>query len=85
MHPGGPSRSVHALRAAWLSPDVPEPEPSTDVDFILAVGKDEKLMRRLNELEGVETVSTGVKGTDAKWRLTPEEVVPALKRFIEMK
>ena len=85
MHPGGPAHSVHAIRAAWLSPDVPDPEPSTDVDFILAVGKDEKLMRRLNELEGAETVSTGAKGTDAKWRLAPEEIVPALRKFIEAK
>ncbi|KAF8153874.1 glycosyltransferase family 20-domain-containing protein [Crassisporium funariophilum] len=42
-----------------------------DVDFLLAMSSDEKLLRRLNEFEGAETVSTSGrgKGTDAKWRM----------------
>ena len=38
-------------------------------DFVLAVSSDEKLLTRLNELEGAETVSTSGKGTDGRWRL----------------
>ena len=50
---------------------------------MLAISKDEKLMRRLNELDNAETCSTGSKGTDAKWKLKPEEVMGVLNRFLE--
>jgi len=50
-----------------------------DIDFMLAVSSDEKLLRRLNEFDGAETVSTSGKGTDAKWRLNNEEAVGVLK------
>lgn len=52
-------------------------EPS----FVLAVGGDERLLRRLNELDDAETVSTSRKGTDAKWKLEPKEVLGVLETF----
>ena len=60
-------------------------EDATHVDFVLAISKDEKLMRRLNDLDNAETCSTGNKGTDAKWKLDPKEVLPVLARFAEIK
>ncbi|KAH9476749.1 Putative alpha,alpha-trehalose-phosphate synthase [UDP-forming] 106 kDa subunit [Psilocybe cubensis] len=53
-----------------------------DVDMLLAVSSDEKLLRRLNEFEGAETVSTSGKGTDAKWRLESEESGRVLGSFV---
>ncbi|KAF8809892.1 alpha,alpha-trehalose-phosphate synthase [Phlegmacium glaucopus] len=52
-----------------------------DVDFLLAVSSDEKLLRRLNEFDGSETVSTSGKGTDGKWTLESEEAVKVLGVF----
>jgi len=52
-----------------------------EVDFLLAISSDEKLLRRLNEFDGSETVSTSGKGTDAKWRLESEAAVGVLKGF----
>ena len=72
-------------RAAWLSPDATEADNATEFDYVFTVGKDEKLMRRLNELDNAETCSTSGKGTDAKWKLKAEEVVPALWRLAEGK
>ncbi|OSX56690.1 glycosyltransferase family 20 protein [Postia placenta MAD-698-R-SB12] len=85
IHPGGPAHSALASRAAWLAPEATETESITDFDFVLAVGKDQKLMRRLNELDNAETVSTGNKPTGAKWKLEPEHVMDALWRFAEAK
>ncbi|OBZ75031.1 putative alpha,alpha-trehalose-phosphate synthase [UDP-forming] subunit [Grifola frondosa] len=86
LHPGGPAHSALLTRAAWLSaPETTEAENATDIDFVFAVGKDEKLMRRLNELDNAETCSTGSKGTDAKWKLEPGQVIDALWRFAESK
>lgn len=56
-----------------------------DIDFVLAVSADEKLLRRLNELEYAETVSTGEGGTDARWRLESAEVVKVLWQFAKAK
>lgn len=55
----------------------------TDIDFSLAVSSDEKLLRRLNELDFAETVSTGEMGTgtDAKWKLDPKDVIQTLSQF----
>ena len=53
-----------------------------DVDFLLAVSSDEILLRRLNEFNGSETVSTSGKGTDAMWKLESEEAVKALGMFM---
>ena len=69
----------------WLSPDATEADDATEFDYVLALGKDEKLMRRLNELDNAETCSTSNKGTDAKWKLEPDQVVPTLWRFAEAK
>jgi trehalose 6-phosphate synthase complex regulatory subunit len=52
-----------------------------DVDFLLAVSSDEKLLRRLNEFDVSETVSTSGKGTDGKWKLESEETVKMLEVF----
>lgn len=48
---------------------------------VFAVSGDEKLLRRLNELDDAETVSTSRKGTDAKWKLDSKEVVGVLSRL----
>ncbi|KAH9916264.1 glycosyltransferase family 20-domain-containing protein [Epithele typhae] len=88
MHPGGPAVPGHAVAAAvaWGAGLLaPEAESESEFDFVFAVGKDEKLLRRLNELDGAETCSTSNKATDAKWRLSANEVVPALWRFAETK
>jgi hypothetical protein len=50
-------------------------------DFMLAVSSDEKLLRRLNEFDIAETVSTSGRGTDAKWKLDSEEAASALTVF----
>lgn len=52
-----------------------------DVDFLLAVSSDEKLLRRLNEFDVSETVSTSGKGTDGKWKLESEETVKVMGMF----
>ncbi|KAF5329393.1 hypothetical protein D9619_009236 [Psilocybe cf. subviscida] len=52
-----------------------------DHDFMLAVSSDEKLLRRLNEFDIAETVSTSGRGTDAKWKLDSEEASSALNIF----
>ncbi len=87
LNPGGPahSHSPSSALLAWASPDTIDIEDATGVDFVLAISKDEKLMRRLNELDNAETCSTGSKGTDAKWMLKPEEVRPVLQRFADTK
>lgn len=64
-----------------MSPDVTEDNSSDDVGFVLAVGSDEKLLRRLNDLDYAETCSTSNKGTDAKWKLEPKEVSKVLWSF----
>jgi trehalose 6-phosphate synthase/phosphatase len=42
-----------------------------ELDFLLAISGDEKLLRRVNEFDGAETCrSTGTgRGSDAKWRV----------------
>ena len=47
--------------------DTGEVIPGHDLDSVLAVSGDEKLLRRLNEIDAVETCSTRGKGTDAQW------------------
>lgn len=41
---------------------------------MLAIGLDEKLLRRLSELDDAKAVSTRRRGTDAKWKLDPRDV-----------
>jgi hypothetical protein len=57
---------------------------SAEVGFVLAMGSDENLLRRLNELEGAETCSTSGKGTNAKWRIGKEDVGRMLWQFVNV-
>ena len=76
LHPGGPGRVSGGLTAASFTLEASDFDSPNGVDFILAIGTDEKLLRRLNEFDNAETCSTASpnKGTDAKWRLQFEEV-----------
>ncbi|TCD64575.1 hypothetical protein EIP91_003902 [Steccherinum ochraceum] len=109
--PTSPLRASGApvISSSWLSSETADTtyEPSATADFVLAIGKDEKLLRRLNELDNAETVFTGEavrvngvqigvggesegitgsagSGTDAKWKVKPEEVTKVLSRFAEV-
>jgi len=55
-----------------------------DVDIVMCIGADEKLLSRLNELDNAETCTTSGKGSDAKWRLGVEEVIPTLWKFANL-
>ncbi|KAI0270653.1 alpha-trehalose-phosphate synthase [Gloeopeniophorella convolvens] len=77
LHAGGPT---HSPRAAWALSDESESIAHAK-DFVLALGRDEKLLRRLGELDDAETCSTGAGGTDARWRLAREEVVGVLAQL----
>jgi len=59
---------------------------SGEVDFMMVVSADERLLRRVDEWEGAETVSVreeGVgRGTDARWRVAPGEVGSVLEAFV---
>jgi len=72
-----------------ITPSLPPPSdadapfsPTADnieaFSFVLTLSADERLLRRLNELNigggSVETVSTSGKNSDAKWRLNPSDV-----------
>lgn len=85
LNPAGPAHSHTPGGPAWISADAMDLEDAAHVDFVLAVSKDEKLMRRLNDLDNAETCSTTTQSTDAKWKLRPEEVLPVLNRFAETK
>jgi len=74
LHAGGPTYSP---RAPWILHEESESIAHAK-DFVLAIGRDEKLLRRLGELDNAETCSTGTGGTDARWRLSREEVVGVL-------
>ncbi len=78
---GGPAQ-YPALRPAWLLALADtESDVDSDIDFVLAISSDEKLLRRLNELDNAETVSTGEGGTDARWKLVPEKTVETLHQI----
>ncbi|KAJ7655286.1 alpha,alpha-trehalose-phosphate synthase [Mycena polygramma] len=69
MHPGGPAQTVLS-RGGWMSADAGDDGVAHgNLDLVLAVSGDEKLIRRLNEIDAAETVATGGKATDAKWQL----------------
>ncbi len=70
-----------------MNMDAETPDMETDIDFVLAVSADEKLLRRLNELDFAETVSTGEAGTgtDAKWKLEAEDAIDVLWQFANAK
>ncbi|KAF9447635.1 glycosyltransferase family 20 protein [Macrolepiota fuliginosa MF-IS2] len=50
---------------------------ANEIDFLLVISSDEPLLRRMNEIEGADaecvTVSTGKRGTDARWKLDLDE------------
>lgn len=79
LHPGGPA---HSPRSSIPDLDVPvNGSVGRETGFVFAVGGDEKLLRRLNELENAETVSTSGKGTDAKWKLDAGDVGEVMWTF----
>ncbi|KAJ7293788.1 alpha,alpha-trehalose-phosphate synthase [Mycena rebaudengoi] len=83
LHPGGPAHSPLQRGGGWMSPDVGDSDAvaNGDLDLILAVSSDEKLIRRLNEIDCAETCSTGSKATDARWRLEADKVLETLGVF----
>ncbi|KZS89294.1 hypothetical protein SISNIDRAFT_431860 [Sistotremastrum niveocremeum HHB9708] len=80
LHPGGPVQTATSRPSAWAE-DIAEGVDVNEIDFVLAVSGDEKLLRRLNDLDHAETCSTRGKGSDAKWRLEPKDVVSTLLEF----
>lgn len=72
LHPEGPAHSP--CSSSMPDIDVPVNGGGGEAGFVFAVGGDEKLLRRLNELDNAETVSTSGKGTDAKWKLDAGDV-----------
>jgi trehalose 6-phosphate synthase/phosphatase len=89
LAPGGPVTSpiVASPRSMWFN-IVPSEDTdlSTDIDFVLTVSGDEKLLRRLSELEFAETVSVtagegSAKYTAARWRLEKTNVLSVLSQF----
>ncbi len=80
LHPGGPAHAPLSGRSAWTSNDLAM-ESGDDLEFVLAVSGDEKLLRRLNELDTAETCSTSGKGTDAKWQVDRSQVGELLTLF----
>lgn len=79
LHPGGPAHSPRSSSMPDL--DVPVNGGGGEAGFVFAVGSDEKLLRRLNELDNAETVSTSGKGTDAKWKLDAGDVGDVMRLF----
>ena len=71
------------LTAASFTLEASDFDSPNGVDFILAIGTDEKLLRALNEFDNAETCSTTSpdKGTDAKWRLQLKEVKGVLTQL----
>lgn len=97
LHPGGPAHSPRSgLSVSWSGMtssrsggwgggevDVDEHDgvSGDETRGVFAVSGDEKLLRRLNELDNAETVSTSRKGTDAKWKLDPKDVTSVLNQL----
>jgi trehalose 6-phosphate synthase/phosphatase len=84
LHPGGPARSpLSGPRGSWLAPELDEATTvGEDLDLLVAISSDEKLLRRLNEFDNSETCSTSSKGTDAKWKLDAGEAKGVLEAFV---
>lgn len=56
----------------------------TELDFLMAMSGDEKLLRRLNEFDAAETCCTiggRARGTDARWRVETGKVGEVLAIF----
>ena len=77
LHFGGP---LYTPRARQILPEKDESIAHTE-GFVFAIGRDEKLLRRLGEADNAETCSTGTGGTDARWRLAHEEVIGVLEQL----
>ncbi|KAG6371761.1 glycosyltransferase family 20-domain-containing protein [Boletus reticuloceps] len=78
LHPGGPAQSC-GLAASLSSRH--DGASGDETHSVFAVSGDKKLLRWLNELDNVETVSTSRKGTDAKWKLDPKDVMLVLSQL----
>ena len=52
----------------------------SEIDFVLVISSDERLLRRMNEIEGADaecvTVSTSKRGTGARWKLDLDDGEP---------
>lgn len=87
LHPGGPTQHQHPLsgRTAWISSELEGPgNRGTELDFLMAMSGDEKLLRRLNEFDAAETCCTiggRARGTDARWRVETGKVGEVLAIF----
>jgi trehalose 6-phosphate synthase/phosphatase len=91
LHPGGPAQSPRsglsgslagmASRGVWGGDVDIDGHDGDETRGVFAFSGDEKLLRRLNELDNAETVSTTRKGTDAKWKLDPKEVMSVLSQL----
>jgi hypothetical protein len=82
LQPGGPSGvASYAFGSGGADNIVDVVHHSGEIDFVMAIGGDQKLLRRLNELDNAETVTTSRKGSDAKWRLKRDEVLSTLATF----
>ncbi|KAJ7275525.1 alpha,alpha-trehalose-phosphate synthase [Mycena haematopus] len=80
LHPGGPAQTTLSRGVGWMDADE-DVAAHGDLDLVLAVTGDEKLVRRLNEFDEAETVATGGKATDARWRLDADKVLDTLDVF----
>ncbi|KAJ7124806.1 alpha,alpha-trehalose-phosphate synthase [Mycena crocata] len=82
LHPGGPAQTP-LQRGGWMSPDAGDDGVGVDAEhhLVLAVSGDEKLIRRLNEFDSAETVATGGKATDARWKLDAGKVIETMGVF----
>ncbi|KAF8636145.1 hypothetical protein AX17_003758 [Amanita inopinata Kibby_2008] len=83
LHPSGPARSpLSGIRGSWVPSSYDEATSSGgELDLLIAISSDEKLLRRLNDIDNSETCSTSGKGTDAKWKLEPTEAKNVLEAF----
>lgn len=82
LQPGGAPQSPLSGKAAWMAMEAADLDSAgNDLDFILAIGTDERLLRRLNDIDGSETCSTSGKATEAKWQLDPSESIDVLKQL----
>ncbi|KZT58187.1 hypothetical protein CALCODRAFT_516975 [Calocera cornea HHB12733] len=82
LHIGVDDEQPPSLSTVPMSPDLDAADDS--FDFILVASSDERLIQRLNGMRHVESVSTSLKGSDAKWRLSnEEETYAALNAVVE--
>ncbi|KAI6022053.1 glycosyltransferase family 20-domain-containing protein [Pisolithus marmoratus] len=78
LYSGGPACSPLGGGAGLVTPTKMASGRVTSAGestLALGIGGDEKLLRRLNELDDEETVSTSRRGTNARWKLDPREVL----------